>query len=178
MPIVQAELATAEAEWSRLHPGRGGAAERWREAVARWDELSFPHPVAYARWRLADALLQTGAHLEQASSELTAAWQGASMLGAEPLRRHILALAERARIPLPDDDTQPGAAAQPVDGLTQRERQILALLADGHGNRRIAQELFISEKTVSVHVTHILAKLGVSNRNQAGAVARRAGPTS
>jgi DNA-binding NarL/FixJ family response regulator len=55
----------------------------------------------------------------------------------------------------------------------QRERQVLTLLANGLSNRRIAQDLFISEKTVSVHISHILAKLGVTNRTEAAAAARR-----
>jgi DNA-binding NarL/FixJ family response regulator len=57
-------------------------------------------------------------------------------------------------------------------GLTARERQVLELLAEGLTNRRIAKNLFITEKTVSVHVTHILEKLQVTNRSEAGAIAR------
>jgi DNA-binding NarL/FixJ family response regulator len=58
-------------------------------------------------------------------------------------------------------------------GLTPREREVLALLADGRTNRQIAEELFISAKTASVHVSNILAKLGVANRGEAAAVAYR-----
>ena len=81
----------------------------------------------------------------------------------------------RARIPLPGP--APAQQAGPQTGqtgnLTQRERQVLTLLADGLSNRRIAEDLFISEKTVSVHISHILAKLGVTNRTEAAAAARR-----
>ena len=59
--------------------------------------------------------------------------------------------------------------------LTKRERDVLALLADGRTNRQIAETLYISDKTASVHVSHILAKLGVTNRGQAAAVAHRLG---
>ena len=52
---------------------------------------------------------------------------------------------------------------------------MLALVADGRTNRQIADELFISEKTASVHVSNILAKLGVANRAEAAAVAHRVG---
>ena len=171
MPIVQAELATAEAEWSRLHDQHGGSPDRWHEAATHWENLSFPHPAAYARRRLAEALLHSAEGASAAARELAAACDTATMLGAGPLLRSIQALAERARIPLPG----PAAAPQtgPTGGLTQRERQVLTLLADGLSNRRIAQDLFISEKTVSVHISHILAKLGVTNRTEAAAAARR-----
>ncbi len=171
MPIVQAELATAEAEWSQLHDGHGGSADRWHEAVTHWEKLSFPHPAAYARRRLAEALLHSAEGASAAARELAVACETATMLGAGPLLRSIQALAERARIPLPG----PAAAMQPspAGNLTRRERQVLTLLADGLSNRRIAHDLFISEKTVSVHISHILAKLGVTNRTEAAAAARR-----
>ncbi len=175
MPIVQAELATAEAEWSRLHDGHGGSPDRWHEAATHWEKLSFPHPAAYARRRLAEALLHRAEGASAAARELATACGTATMLGAGPLLRSIQALAERARIPLPG----PAAAQQigPQTGqtgnLTKRERQVLTLLADGLSNRRIAHDLFISEKTVSVHISHILAKLGVTNRTEAAAAARR-----
>jgi ATP/maltotriose-dependent transcriptional regulator MalT len=175
MPIVQAELATAEAEWSRLHDGHGGSPDRWHEAATHWEKLSFPHPAAYARRRLAEALLHRADGASAAARELAAACDTATMLGAGPLLRSIQALAERARIPLPGPAAalQTGPQTGPAGGLTQRERQVLTLLADGLSNRRIAQVLFISEKTVSVHISHILAKLGVTNRTEAAAAARR-----
>ena len=60
-------------------------------------------------------------------------------------------------------------------GLTDREREVLLLLADGRSNPEIAQALFISPKTASVHVSNILAKLGVSGRVEAAAVLHRLG---
>jgi DNA-binding NarL/FixJ family response regulator len=62
-------------------------------------------------------------------------------------------------------------------GLTPREREVLVLVADGRSNRQIAQELFISHKTASVHVSNILAKLGVANRAEAAVAAHRLGLT-
>jgi DNA-binding NarL/FixJ family response regulator len=59
--------------------------------------------------------------------------------------------------------------------LTTREREVLGLLADGRTNREIASELFISPKTASVHVTNILAKLGVQRRVEAAGLAIRLG---
>ena len=71
--------------------------------------------------------------------------------------------------------------AEPLDRLTPREREVLVLLGRGFPNKRIAQDLGLSEKTVKTHVGHVLAKLGVSDRTQAAVVAVRAGlvgPTS
>jgi DNA-binding NarL/FixJ family response regulator len=75
---------------------------------------------------------------------------------------------------VPCDESPAGEAATPGAsiGLTALEHQVLELLAKGLTNRRIAKTLFITEKTVSVHVTHILAKLQVTNRSEAGAIAR------
>ncbi|MDT3400695.1 response regulator transcription factor, partial [Streptomyces sp. B1866] len=58
-------------------------------------------------------------------------------------------------------------------GLTPRERDVLRLVAAGLSNRQIAGELFISPKTASVHVSNILAKLEVSGRGEAAALAHR-----
>jgi NarL family two-component system response regulator LiaR len=70
------------------------------------------------------------------------------------------------------------AAEEPDDGaaqLTPREREVLVLIGQGHANKRIAAELGIAEKTVKTHVSHVLAKLGVSDRTQAALYAARLG---
>ena len=69
----------------------------------------------------------------------------------------------------------PSAATSPEPTLTAREREVLAALVDGRTNRQIGKRLFMSEKTVEMHVSRILAKLGVRNRLQAAAVAHRQG---
>ncbi|MGC3004719.1 helix-turn-helix domain-containing protein, partial [Streptomyces sp. G35A] len=88
--------------------------------------------------------------------------------------RSATLLAQRARLALRPAAREP-VPADPADalGLTSRERDVLRLVAAGHTNRRIAEELFISPKTASVHVSNILAKLGVSGRGEAAAVAHR-----
>jgi DNA-binding NarL/FixJ family response regulator len=116
----------------------------------------------------------------QAAAELEAARRTAEELGAAPLLEQIRDLAKVARIPLQDSA---GEHHEPVatdhDGihppLTDRERQVLALLADGKTNREIGAALYMSPKTASVHVTHILDKLGVQTRVQAAAAAVRLG---
>ena len=65
--------------------------------------------------------------------------------------------------------------SEPLDRLTPREREVLVLLGRGFPNKRIAQDLRLSEKTVKTHVGHVLAKLGVTDRTQAAVVAVRAG---
>jgi DNA-binding CsgD family transcriptional regulator len=89
----------------------------------------------------------------------------------------VRALAGRARLELADGDgradVQPPEAASDPFGLTPRERQVLALLAEGATNRQIGAALFMAEKTASVHVSRILAKLGVQSRTQAAALAHR-----
>ena len=64
---------------------------------------------------------------------------------------------------------------EPLDRLTPREREVLQLIGRGFSNKRIAQELRLSEKTVKTHVGHVLAKLGVDDRTQAAVLAVRAG---
>jgi NarL family two-component system response regulator LiaR len=66
-------------------------------------------------------------------------------------------------------------AARPLERLTPREREVLELIGRGFPNKRIAQRLDLSEKTVKTHVGHVLAKLGVTDRTQAAVFAMRAG---
>jgi DNA-binding CsgD family transcriptional regulator/tetratricopeptide (TPR) repeat protein len=172
-----ADMLTAEAEWSRVE----GASDplRWGAAALAWDDLGFPFPAAYARFRQAEALLASGAARAEAGAVLRRAWAVASGLGAGWLEREMGSLARRARIELAppqpgEPEVSPPSPGEEL-GLTAREREVLALLADGRTNRQIAGMLYISHKTASAHVSHILAKLGVSNRSEAAAVAHRLG---
>jgi DNA-binding CsgD family transcriptional regulator len=160
-------LTRAEAEWTRLQ-GRSDP-RTWQAAV---DAFSFGHiyEVARCQWRLAEALLSTGDR-EQATEAARAGHQTAVRLGAEPLRGALEALARRGRL-----DLGVGIPAErTLAGLTPRELEVLRLLVEGRSNRQIAEQLFISGKTASVHVTNILAKLGVHSRLEAAATARRLG---
>jgi DNA-binding CsgD family transcriptional regulator len=180
-PVEHARLTQGKAEMARAR-GRGGAKE-WHRAAAAWDELMRPYSAAIARWREAEALAaaddRAGA-AEAAASALATAEE----LGSEWLIREVRTLGERARLDLGTSGagaaTMNGDGAGPTAdaeedpfGLTPRERQVLALLAEGATNRQIGAALYMAEKTASVHVSRILAKLGVQGRTQAAAVAHR-----
>src|SRR5690606_12185405 len=110
---------------------------------------------------------------KEAEDAITEAHGIAAALGAAPLRTRLESLARRARIALPGVDSQDDAADRL--GLTRREREVLALVADGRSNRQIGEQLYMAESTAGVHVSHILAKLGVTRRSEAAAVAHRMG---
>jgi DNA-binding CsgD family transcriptional regulator len=153
-----------EAELSRLR----GPSEpvRWERALAGMRRRRHADLEIYAQFRLAEALAESG-EVDRAATELAAAYARARELSVAPLIEQIDTLARRARLRIV------GTAATPsADGLTRREREVLALVAEGRTNRQIGEALFISEKTASVHVSNILAKLGVANRTEAAAVAR------
>ncbi|RBY83507.1 helix-turn-helix transcriptional regulator [Blastococcus sp. TF02A-30] len=161
-------LARVEAEASRLR-GRAEPA-LWRAAV---DAFGFGHVYeqARSRRRLAEALLATGDRVG-AAEEARLAHEVAVRLGARPLREAVEALVRRGRL---DVDLPGVRVAAPEAVLTPREQAVLALLAQGRTNRQIGAELYISEKTASVHVSNILAKLGVGGRTEAVAVAGQRG---
>jgi DNA-binding CsgD family transcriptional regulator/tetratricopeptide (TPR) repeat protein len=170
-----AALRTGRAEASRLD-GAGDPAA-WVEAVAAWEAIAFPYPAAYARLRLAEAALGAGDD-RTATDALAASWEIARALRARPLAAALTRLARRARVPLPGaevvaSDKATGAGADRA--LTPREREVLGLVAAGRTNRQIGEELFISQKTASVHVSRLLTKLGASTRGEAAAIARREG---
>ena len=173
-PVERARLAQGRAELARA---RGRVAVReWAAAVAAWEEIRRPYPTAVARWRQAEALAAEG-NRAAAAEAARAALEQARKLGSRWLAAEIVALAERARLELDVAGAAPAEAGPtaPEDpfGLTARERQVLALLAEGATNRQIGAALFMAEKTASVHVSRILAKLGVHGRTQAAAVAHR-----
>ena len=181
--LGQVQLMTAEAHASRVTGGSDP--ERWGEVATAWEALGAPWPAAHAHWRQAEALLVAGAPRTRAEPSLRRAWTTASALGARRLLAEVEALARRARVDLaPEPSPADGTAGQDAPdtaldrlGLTRREREVLALVADGCSNRQIAETLFISAKTASVHVSNILGKLGVANRAAAAVVAHRVGLT-
>ncbi|MDX2528823.1 AAA family ATPase [Streptomyces europaeiscabiei] len=163
-PEGLAWLARAEAEWARVRTGPDVGA--WRRAV---DAFAFgdPYERARCRLRLAEALLGAGAR-EEAVAEARAVGETADRLGAVPLRAALDALVRRGRL-------AEASGEKDVPALTARESDVLRLLALGRTNRQIGDELFITGKTASVHVSNILAKLGAASRTEAVAIAYREG---
>jgi DNA-binding CsgD family transcriptional regulator len=172
-PVVVASRAGTAAELSRI--SGVDAPALWAQAQEAWEALGDSYLGAYAGWRRAQAEQATGDRSE-AARLAAEALEVAVRLGARPLLEHIRAFASRARLEL-DRGRAPAAGAQALERLelTARELEVMALLAAGRTNREIAAELVISEKTASVHVSHILAKLGVRNRVEAAALAHTLG---
>ncbi|WP_308292363.1 helix-turn-helix transcriptional regulator [Promicromonospora umidemergens] len=185
-PEGRAWLQRATAENARLHAAVGrppGAADGggdtspgalWREAATAWQEtvnafdFGYRYEVARARYRWAEALLGTGER-QAAEVEAAEALSEAQDMGANPLADAVRALARRARLDLP------GVRRATASTLTDREEEVLGLVAQGLSNRQIGERLFISTKTVSVHVSNLLAKLGASGRAEAVSLAHQHG---
>ena len=181
-PEGLAWLARAEAEWARAGAGLGGepgvgtgvgaglkadAVEAWEKAVTAFG-YGDVYEQARCQLRLAEALLAAERRGE-AAEHARAARDTAVRLGAVPLRDDADRLIRRGRLA----ESAPTADGLPL--LTARENDVLLLLARGRTNRQIGEELFISGKTASVHVSNILAKLGAASRTEAVAIAYREG---
>jgi ATP/maltotriose-dependent transcriptional regulator MalT len=178
-PMDRGWLLTAEAHWSRAE----GDAEPtlWADSAAAWDEIERPYEAAVARFHEAEAHLAAGDR-QAAGSVASLALATARHLGAGWLEREVEGLCSRARLQLEgagDTAEEAVEAAEPAEdepfGLTPRERQVLTLVSEGRTNREIGDTLYMAEKTASVHVSRILAKLSVRSRTEAAAVAHRLG---
>ena len=174
-----ASIPGDRADWqAELGRARGESdPDAWAEAAAAWLRLGRPHRRAYALLRQAEALLAGARSPATAAEPLRAAAEAATGMAA--LTAAIHRTARRARIsldtgPAPARPAAPAGAADPYR-LTNRERHVLRLLAQGYTNAQIGAALFMSPKTASVHVSSILRKLNVSNRTEAAAVGERAG---
>ncbi|MGW1624057.1 helix-turn-helix transcriptional regulator [Streptomyces sp. NPDC002172] len=176
-----APLWQAYERWTRaeLLRARGtGTAAVWSDVVTGFERLDRPYDLARVRRRLAQALLEEATgddERDRATELLRLAGAVADHLGARPLAEAVALLAQRARLTLTTRAAP--RALDPAEslGLTSRERDVLRLVSAGRTNRQIAEELFISPKTASVHVSNILGKLGVAGRGEAAAVAHRLG---
>jgi DNA-binding CsgD family transcriptional regulator/tetratricopeptide (TPR) repeat protein len=174
----RAWVARLEAEWARLRWLTGVDAPPADELVAAWEhavtEFDYGEQVQTTRSRARHAAaLRASGRTAEAAEVAALARAAAEQMGARPVLAELAALQVPAG---PRRKAEPGAASSAGKGLTaltDRERDVLAELVDGRTNRQIAAKLFISEKTVSVHVSNILAKLGVRSRAEAAALARR-----
>jgi DNA-binding CsgD family transcriptional regulator len=170
-PEALAFRALAEAELGRLRGEHD--TDLWRVAGEQFRGLSEALRAAYASFRAAEAVALSGGRQPEIAAPLRAAFEVASSLGAKPFREEVEALARRAGIAL---ESAQGADTAAADlGLTDRELEVLRLVAEGRTNRQIGEQLFITTKTASAHVSHILMKLGVTNRAEAAALAHHTG---
>jgi DNA-binding CsgD family transcriptional regulator len=177
LPEVTVLDLLCDAELARLeqHPAAG----QWAAVASTWAELGRPLPAAYARWREAEALLSRGVDA-QAIAALRGVHDVAQELGMVKLAEEVETLARWYRVDLLPPAQAPEQASESDEALdayalTAREREVLAAVAAGHTNKEIADELFISVKTASVHVSNILRKLDVPGRQDAARVAHRLG---
>jgi DNA-binding CsgD family transcriptional regulator len=179
-PVETGWRDTGAAEYGRAR-GRNDP-KLWLKAAKSWEAIGRVYPATMARWRATEAYVEAGER-EAAADEARRVVQAARGLGSTWLVQETTALAERARLDLRSangasradtaGDSDGEAPEEDPFGLTPRERQVLALIAEGATNRQIGAALYMAEKTASVHVSRILAKLGVRSRTQAAAVAHR-----
>jgi DNA-binding CsgD family transcriptional regulator len=180
VPALVAYRTLLAAERSRA--GGTARAGDWAAAAEAWRRANEPYLLSYSLLRLAEATVAAGDR-DGAARAVQQAHAIAERLGAAPIAREAAALARRGRLLLEADQpaAEPATRRQePADeltrfGLTDREREVLILVAAGHSNPEIARKLFISAKTASVHVSNILAKLGVNGRVEAAAIVHRLG---
>ena len=180
----RAFLALCAAELARVDGQDGADPPAWEEAALAWEAVERPFPAAYCRARQAEAMLATRGARETARASLASAHVAATRLGAAPLLAEVDLLARHARLDMSSPEAKPveeaprkGSKDDPLDalGFTARELEVLRLVAGGWSNQQIADALFITRKTASVHVSNILGKLGVASRVEAAAIAHRLG---
>ena len=161
----RAWLVRVEAEHSRV--SGENQVETWTRAADAFGD-AYPYEQARSQWRLAEAMLGAG---DRAGAVYAASCAAATArrLGAEPLLQAVAALARRGRLDVP------GLRGGRTSLLTGREGEVLALVAEGLTNREVGARLFISDKTVSVHLSNVMAKLGASSRTEAVTRALRDG---
>lgn len=174
--VPEADLLTAEAALTLV--AGSGSSTLLAQAAQAWARLGAPWWEARCRLWRAESLLRTRGARTAAAPDLETAGSIARELGAAGLAREAERLAAAAGIGMTATGRveEPDAVDRALAVLTAREREVLGLLTEGLSNRQIAARLFISEKTASVHVSNILAKLGVSSRLQAAALALRTPP--
>jgi DNA-binding CsgD family transcriptional regulator len=191
--VIDGYLDLCAAELSRLEDRRDP--DLWERAADVWDRRHQPYPAAYSRLRQAEASFARRSRRQAAITALRQAYATAKAMGARPFAAEIATVAARARVSLQEDGSPASVVAvepvevepvevEPVEvrpvrdeltALTVRELEVLAAVAEGLTNREIGNRLFISERTVGVHVGHIFDKLQVRSRVQASRVFLRSG---
>jgi len=185
-PIVDAETELARRQIHALDAMYGAErararaapveADLWTVAVDACANARLPWEEAYSRWRVAEALLGRGHDRQAGATMLRHGLALARRLRAVPIEDELTDLARRARIPIEEPQAAASDAPAALHGLTAREREILDLVAVGRTYSEISRTLMISEKTVSSHVSHLLAKTGTANRVELAGLVHRIAP--
>ena len=144
---------------------------RWIDVASAYGKLEEPFAQGSALLRGAEQAASEGDRAT-ARTLVREADELASQIGTGLLRSRTDRLARKLGVDLGHGAEPPAGTSY---GLTDREREVLHRVAEGRTNRQIADDLFISPKTASVHVSNILAKLGVASRGEAAAFAHRHG---
>ncbi|MGH9249366.1 MAG: AAA family ATPase [Acidimicrobiales bacterium] len=175
-PMYKAQVRAMQA-WYDAEVQRGqnnpAAATAWQHAAHACADAGLAWDEAYAWWRTAEALAKDRADRDTTATALRRAHELALDLQAAPLLADVEALARSTRISLARIDDSPPREAEAIPGLTPREREVLIHLVAGRTYGEIARELVLSEKTVGVHVSHLLHKTGTANRVELAQLARR-----
>ncbi|MBM9504150.1 helix-turn-helix transcriptional regulator [Actinacidiphila acididurans] len=184
IPVWRAHRLWLDAELARA--AGNPVLDPWARAASAFAGLERPYELASVRGRWAAALLDRG-RTRAGTALLRQAHTAATDLGAVLLAARLADLATARGIALRPARREPAPArngsrplrpprspaATGADGLTAREREVLRLVAVGHSNRQIGEDLGISPKTAGLHVSSVLAKLGVTSRTEAAALASR-----
>ena len=196
-PFYRLQQAAMQALYDAEVLRAGGdpdSGKAWDLAAGACSRAEFPWEEAYALWRAAEAVVPDRARRTEGGDLLRRAYRLAAELEAVPLLHHLEGLARTARITI-DPPTrsvstpyglvgvsmthtsEQSGSGHTIAGLTPREREVLALVTTGRTYAEIARALYISEKTVSVHISNLLRKTGTANRIELARLAQRSAAT-
>lgn len=159
-------LGYALGEVALLDGDPARAAEQFSQASAVFREIGLPYPCALAQRRAGEALAASGMR-EAAVERLSDAYRTATRLRARPLAQRLARELQRLGEPVEQRLGRRAARQLEHGGLSRRERDVLRLVALGRTNREIGHELFLSTRTVDMHVRNILVKLDCRSRAEA-----------
>ncbi len=159
-------LAFALGEMAALHGDPDEAARKFTQALGQMEKLGVPVEHSWVEARLGRTLVEAGNRLDGVG-RLRSSYRRARNLGARPLAARIAAIL-RSLGESAEEPRDPSAGSRVlVAGLTQRQVEIVRLVAQGFTNKEIAQQLFLSPRTVEMHVANLLNRLECRNRSEA-----------
>jgi DNA-binding CsgD family transcriptional regulator len=175
--LVQPAMAAVFEAERRRATGEGDLADAWHNATTKCEAAGMGWLRHVALWRLGSALINRGDAGVEAAQALRAVHRYTSEQGARPLQVAVEDTARLARISLAEASAIEELEVTPsaFEALTRREREVLMQLVTGRTYAEIATALFISEKTVSVHVSNVLRKTDTRSGREVAALATRLG---